>query len=322
VYHHDLAKNYRGERNWGATRHEFCTDENGFKISCSGSGRSGSAFDLVFIGDSFTEGLGLAYEDTFVGRISQAIPSLKIANLGVSSYSPSIYLAKVRYLLEIGYTFKHLIVYIDISDIQDEATSYLYRGGVVMERSRAEQSSVLTGVLSSARSPDLFLNLKSFARWVFPLTYLSLNRVKRLISPASTISYLDRKFERSAWTYNLDSDGYGETGVRGGIDRSMLAMTELSDLLIKHGITLSVGVYPWPGQIKYDVRDSIQVTIWRDFCKNRCKNFYNSFDSFFGLKEEFTDDEIIASYFIAGDVHHDSHGAKVIADDFLRAFTE
>ena len=240
----------------------------------------------------------------------------------MSSYAPSIYLAKVRYLLRRGFAFKHLIVYIDISDIQDEAISYLYKDGVVMERSRAEQSPDLTGSLSLASRPDLFLYLKSFARWAFPLTYFSLNRVKRLISPASSVSYLDREFERSAWTYNLDSDGYGKMGVRGGIDRSLWAMTELSDLLTSHGITLSVGVYPWPGQIKYDVRDSIQMTIWRYFCKNRCKYFYNSFDSFFQLKEELTDDEIIENYFISGDVHHDSHGAKVIADDFLRAFKE
>ena len=64
--------------------------------------------------------------------IANKLPDLKIANLAVSSYSPSIYLTKVRYFLEKGITFKRLIVYLDISDIQDEVI-YLIENGKVKQ---------------------------------------------------------------------------------------------------------------------------------------------------------------------------------------------
>ena len=38
---------------------------------------------FVALGDSFTEGIGLPYEETFVGRIAAALPGKRVANLAV-----------------------------------------------------------------------------------------------------------------------------------------------------------------------------------------------------------------------------------------------
>lgn len=91
---------------WGPLKYRLCTDANGFKASCHAKSSDDKNFDIAFIGDSFTEGIGLPYEETFVGVIAQNMPTLKIANLGVSSYSPSIYLSKVKYLLDHGFFLK------------------------------------------------------------------------------------------------------------------------------------------------------------------------------------------------------------------------
>ena len=50
---------------------------------------------ILFIGDSFTEGLFIPYELTFTGQIAKYRPDLDILNAGVSSYSPLIYYLKV-----------------------------------------------------------------------------------------------------------------------------------------------------------------------------------------------------------------------------------
>ena len=59
---------------------------------------------------------------------------LKIANLAASSYSPIIYFFKTKELLNDGISFEHLIVFIDISDVQDEAEIYKDCGQYVCER--------------------------------------------------------------------------------------------------------------------------------------------------------------------------------------------
>ena len=79
---------------------------------------------ILFIGDSFTEGVLVPYELTFIGQIATYRPDIDILNAGVTSYSPLIYYLKVDYLLnKVGLKFDELFVFIDISDIQDE---YVY----------------------------------------------------------------------------------------------------------------------------------------------------------------------------------------------------
>lgn len=315
VYHHDLSKSFQGWDTWGHLRHEFCTDGSGFKTSCGSTQKLVRKFDIAFIGDSFTEGVGLKYEDSFVGQISAQLPSKKIANLGVSSYSPSIYFSKVNYLLEKGYQFGEVVVYIDISDIQDEAISYILDDKAVVSKG--------PGASKNSR----LQKFKDLANWSFPLTYQGLHLLNTQYFTGKSEGevsdtpqdYLSFAHTRSAWTYNPSTKGYGEGGVQDGINQSIKSMTRLSDLLNANGIALSVGVYPWPSQILYDQAQSKQVQIWRDFCKYRCKYFFNSFDSFFVLKASTSPDLVIENYFIAGDVHHNRQGARVIAEDFLKA---
>jgi hypothetical protein len=306
VYHHDLSKNYRGLEHWYNEKYFLCTDSNGFRISCNLNGESTKDFDIAFIGDSFTEGIGLEYENTFVGQIAENRPDLKIANLGVSGYSPSIYFSKINFLLKKGIWFKEVVVYLDISDIQDEALDYTLSDFVVVSKQKNND-------LSSS-----YLRFNQFLRWSFPLIYSAFSKLNTShINPSKFEDHLRFDYERSAWTYKPSSIGYGEGGIKGGLEQSLRTMIKLSDLLRASGINLSVGVYPWPAQLLYDQRQSEQVRIWKGFCSTRCVNFYNSFESFFNLKENFSAQEVIDYYFIRGDVHHNRHGAKVIAHDFL-----
>ena len=49
------------------------------------------------------------FEESFVGIFSENRKNLKIANLGVSSYSPKIFYSKLNYLLSEGFKFKEII---------------------------------------------------------------------------------------------------------------------------------------------------------------------------------------------------------------------
>ena len=65
-------------------------------------------------------------------------------------------------------------------------------------------------------------------------------------------------------------------------------MTSLNNFLKTEDITLSIAVYPQPGQIIYDRKNSKQVKIWKKFCKNKCKHFINLFPTFFDEKLKLT----------------------------------
>jgi hypothetical protein len=260
----------------------------------------------------------LPYEKTFVGLISEKFYDKNIANLGVGSYSPSIYYAKVNYFIKQGYKFKELIVYIDISDIQDEASRYFTRKGKIYDTRtpQVEKKKVkIFPLLSSGiKGIESSLGLKALEK-----------KMRNLIkhgqkNPPAFEGILSKNYDRAAWTYNENISGYGKLGVDGGIKKSIYHMNKLYELCQRHHIKMSVGIYPWPSQILYDVEDSRQVKIWREFCKYRCKNFINSYPTFSKLTNDSDKLSIINQYFITGDVHFNENGNKIIANDFFDSY--
>jgi hypothetical protein len=83
---------------------------------------------ILLIGDSFTEGIGMPFEDSFAGLLDHAgkerPEKIKFLNADVASYSPSIYYKKIKYLLEKGLRFDEVVLFSDTSDVTDEATTY------------------------------------------------------------------------------------------------------------------------------------------------------------------------------------------------------
>ena len=373
VYHHTLKPNYDGLGRWGTWSYRICTNAEGFKTSCAQKTSPKKEFDIAFIGDSFTEGIGLPYEQTFVGMVAAKNPELTVANLGVVSYSPAIYLSKLKTLYAEGYRFKHVIVFIDIGDAFDEANSYdLHNDTIVVDKGEpyplsigrklrrfASQHLPLTGeawvqirklaedkqeqpakagrVVASTKEPTPVTSTDpANTQLLPPASELKPNLSKNGIANTEAANeaspnanaetpfiqniyegvYL-KNYPKSEWTYNNMSPHYGSDGVSGAINKMKHSMQALAALTQSHGSALSVGVYPWPGQIKYDVVDSTQVKLWSDFCQSRCKHFYNLFPAFFKLAEEQGSESVIYRYYFQGDVHFTELGNEVIARTIL-----
>jgi hypothetical protein len=326
TYHHDLEKNlFKEKQIWGRglgkKSYKLCTDNFGFKSSCKNIINE-KAFDIVFIGDSFTEGVGLEYEDTFVGMFSNNYPELRVANMGVASYSPSIYRSKIEYYLEKEeITFNHVFVFIDISDIQDEAMNYerlINKRVVSRDRDTAYKNGNMP--IINMQNQNKLLTVNNFLEKKFPLT-------REFIS---ILYYLSKKKDRGLeyglvnnradWTYNPQSEHYGDKGVQFGIDTSIHHMGELYKLLKEKNINLSVGIYPWPNQLKYDLVNNLQAKIWGDFCKNKCSYFFNTMPAFFKYLKSNGDVKTYQDLYIYGDMHFNKNGNKVIFEEIKKVY--
>lgn len=311
VYHHDFKPDYTGNDFWGPRRYVLCTDEFGFRISCQNrTEHPDKHFDIAFIGDSFTEGVGVPYEESFVGLYAAKHPEYRVANLGVSSYSPSIYLKKMEYLLSHGFTFKHVVVLPDISDIQDEAKVYMVdpdTGAVVSRFSRKPMpwpKKIRTEIRGFFSRHFMFTSF--FFR---KLSYYKEN----FFSKEKGTPGLDFKKERCFWTTDFDCSDFGKIGVRGGIKLALGYMRDLKALLDKHKITMSVVVYPWPSQLVNDAPGHPGVAIWREFCeKNGCANFLDANPFYFAEVAKSNVRDVINTYYIPDDVHFNAKGNAVM----------
>jgi len=89
LYEYNFKKNISLETNYGSYKYNICTNDFSIRTGCLNR-QNLKNYDFVFVGDSFTEGVGLEYEETFVGLFENNT-NYKVANLGISGYSPYNY---------------------------------------------------------------------------------------------------------------------------------------------------------------------------------------------------------------------------------------
>ena len=308
VYHHGLRKNskYKKMRGFNGLIN-FCTDNHGFKYNCKDIIR-GKKFDFAFIGDSFTEGIGLNYEETFAGVLEQETTKT-IANLGVVSYSPSIYLSKINYFLKEGYKFNHIIVMIDVSDLYDDNFYYVLNNDLTVSTNFSRNKS---------------LKRKEILRSFFPLTNFyafilrSYDKKNKINNKTLKPSFAPHQTLKASWTYSKNDKIIDITSIsRAQIDM-INKMEQLHKLLKKNSIKMSLAVYPWPQQLKHDVVYSKHVKMWEEFCFSRCNNFINFFPTFFDKKKESSFIDVYKKYYFWNDVNFNKEGNKLLADKLIK----
>jgi hypothetical protein len=106
-YDHGFAANFDGYDVWGELWYRLTTDSLGLKdTSVRNVPQKSDSRRVLLIGDSFAEGIGMSFADSFAGLLYRAgqerSEKIEFLNAGVASYSPSIYYKKIKYLLESG----------------------------------------------------------------------------------------------------------------------------------------------------------------------------------------------------------------------------
>jgi len=234
---------------------------------------------MLFIGDSFTEGIGFDYEDTFVGRIDTELSKkgIEVFNAAVCSYAPSIYWRKIKYLIEdVGFRFNEVVVFMDVSDISDEALSYCTdEDGNIVAKDRSEYLDMARNFNGSGNLNNIVQrvssNIKSMIIDNSIFIYAILTKLR------TKFNVYEHKGFAMEYYWTIDQNAmrmYGEKG----LNKATRYMDKLHDLLKKHDIKLTLSVYPWPQQIAYGNFDSIQESYWRAWCKkNNVKTLLNPF---------------------------------------------
>jgi hypothetical protein len=322
VYGHGLAPNFAGDEVWGSDRSFVITNSLGFKDARVREVplRSGKK-RILFLGDSFTEGIGVPYDETFVGRFAAAFPQLDVLNAAAASYAPTVYYAKAKYLIEAGLQVDEMIVYIDISDMQDEAITY-----------RTDQNGNVVEGDFDDKCPTAPQMVRIQSPWWARLSYVLDFLHKRYILmsfkqalPNADLSILTqpgqvyaKDLHRPAWTYESNLPCYASLGVEGAIAKAIGKMDQLYAYLSERHIPLSVGVYPWPQQLLYDKEESRQVSIWREWCQKKCRRFFDHFPAFFAYSRQHPD--FMHEIFIWGDSHYNAKGNELVARDLIAEY--
>jgi hypothetical protein len=211
-----------------------------------------------------------------------------------------MYLRRAKSLVEdVGLRFDHLVVFIDIGDIQDEVTYDLDAQGNVVgkerRRLREERANRIHG-------RPFFMRSLAVRRFLDRHTMV----LARLYGAADAL--LTRGPRRAAlWT--VDAQAFEEYG-REGLAKARVHMDALQVFLASHGIGLTVAVYPWPDHVLLGDRDSKQAVFWRAWAAEKKAGFIDYFPLFVGVGDP---NETVRRDFIPGDIHWNAAGHCIIA---------
>jgi hypothetical protein len=321
VYHHGFVPNYAGVERWGRHSHWLYTNSLGLK---DGSPRAiapvADGRRVLVIGDSFTEAIGLSFENSYVGMLHRAgqaaAPKTEFLNAGVSGYSAAVYYRKVKFLLDNGVKFDEVLVALDAGEVPREATMHFCIDRSAQYRLHCDKDYGAQQPVLVTRSDDLGARIKRS----FVITDSTRLLVKNAVldwndardgAPEGLLRALQGSVVTGWPTMGAKLDDMLKPlGVEGGVVRARQNMQALADLLAEHGIALSVSVHPWPAQLAQDDRHSRAVEIWRPFCARNCKAFIDLFPAFFAYKDAHPD--WYSRLFIIGDVHYSTEGNQIM----------
>lgn len=315
-YHHDLAP-YTAMDNatFGTRTYRIRTNSLGFKDNSTRTvPLTSDRHRLLFIGDSMTEGIGVEYPSTFVGRIDKTLSAenIEVLNAAAASYCPIIYWTKLKYLLETrGLKVDEVMVFIDESDDWDDLSYGIDAKGAVVSQIAEEDRKGILGAFANNRRP-LLDAVRDFVR---DRTILTAS-VVRLIWSRGGFQRTETIDLKGAWTY--DPQVFEAFGRR-GLERMKENMEHLRVLLEAHHVRLLVGVYPWPLQIQHNDLMSVQVEFWQKWCNEHQIPFLNLFPAFVKQNPE-EKEKILAEDFLVSDNHWNEHGHEVVARNFLEFY--
>ena len=321
VFHHALAPNVDSYSVWGEVPYRIKTNSLGFKdAAVRDVPLKTNMRRILLIGDSFTEAVGIPFENSFAGLLYEAGQAreekIEFLNAGLGSYSPVLYYKKIKHYIDTGLQVDEVVVFPDISDIYDEATAYFCVDDDPSYRRNCSTISEITPGLRDILNERFVLTnrLRLLAK-LHIRSFLSARKKKEALLDLASRG---ERGVRAGWTLPefAAGDAYAPLGVEGGIQRALKNMRSLADLLKERNIALSVVVYPWPILVDREMRESRHVALWREYCEGRCKAFIDLSPPFIAMKKAHED--WYERLFIAGDNHFSAEGNKLVFSELAK----
>ena len=208
----------------------FCSDKNGFRNNCKESDEKN--FDYLLIGNIFTEGVNLNYEETFAGIIENDNKSLSFANLGNRSLDINGIEKKITNIINTNYVnFSEVIIFIGPRFFQIEDKVKIIDRPV----------SVIS-IKKSIMNNFYFFN--NFYHWLLYKT----NKTK-------------------IWAYSKNNHYTKKIDIN---EKFINTLNSIHRIIKNNNKMLSIVMYPYPYHFLYDNYDTRFIKIIKNFCDLKC----------------------------------------------------
>jgi hypothetical protein len=287
---------------------------------------------ILLMGDSHVEAVGVAFEDSFAGLLEEGLSAkqVEIFNAAAVSYSPKIHYLKAKYLIEtVGFRFDELIVFIDISDMQNElvyenfypekfgvAFKTFYRLSSFLRKNSFVFFSIYK-IIDTKQKNEFFKATKKFESF----------RADNVITDSEELYYtFFSDFNDKDLLSNPQFHGVGEwcydENLRPLADKGLAAgrsnLKKLSEVCKKNKIKMTISVHPWQVQLLKGRITDYYTRSWETFAFENSIGFINLYPLFIN---HFNPEIVRDQFYIKQDNHWNRAGHKVVADYLIHYLT-
>jgi len=297
--HHALVENVESFSKWGGAIVPYATNDLGFRdrVVRQVPKNPVGAQRVLILGDSFAEGIGVEFEDSFASRLQQLLQrsgtNTEVLTAGVVSYSPRLEYRQLRGFLDGGYHTDVVVLLLDISDVHDEGKEYAdWDGYSTADRAekRSEQQREIAAARREERRPENVL---------IPRLLQRLERDDTRLAPRY------ERVPRFLWTEKDELRAL--PWVDAGIGICSDYVGRIATLCAEQKIAFYLVIYPHPTQLSGEhCLDSEYRTIFRDFASRRGIALIDLFSTFCELADW-------RDYFIDRDIHWNPRGHALVA---------
>ena len=314
-YHHDLRPNAYWKEKWGNQEYEIYTNNQGFKDKKIREVKF-KENNILFIGDSFTEGVGVNYENTFVGIIENKVSSKKddyeILNAGVISYSPIVILSKLNHIInKRKLPINKVFVVLSNGDLHDDIFRYNSIGNdYVVRHNDFYNNKILVNLNNFIKSNTIFYQ---FFKKIFPISNLitDINKTHKIeYNKKKILNILNSKPDHQHVISNEAFSLWGEKA----LNKSTLYLQEIYNLLNKKNIDLTLILIQEAIFVLNNLDSTFYENHWKNFSKKNNIEFIFVKNYHANYKDKY---EAYKDMFFLGDNHFNENGNRLIAKEIL-----
>ena len=299
------------------------TDKKGLRYS--GKKRKTKDKNIVFLGDSQTFGVGNSWENTFVGILEEKLENYNMYNLGVPSYSPSVYKYVFKeFLKNNDLDISKVFVLLDLTDVADESNRWYEVNGVptltekkIIDKdrsffSRFKKENLKGTYIISSKIRFFFRGLKSKS------VVKKKNRYKPVDgNPTGSFVYKNHKKLEVCDTDLKEQTSWKCNGIKIGLDKISTKISELVKMVKKKNAEFYLIILPWPDTLNFGQKEFNWESFVNKICEdNNCDGTINMFPDFENLKKKRKDWlEII---YLTDDIHLTKTGNRMLSDKIIK----
>ena len=268
-FYYELKKNcegkYRFKKSFPVV--QTITDEMGLRIGKKSFTKKENKKNIFIFGDSFTYGVGIEFEKTYAGLIEKEFSDYNVYNFGVGSYSPSVHLYKLKKTLEKGIFPEKILLFLDFTDLIDEASRWQYndQSGEIQLRSNYLYQNSKKKEKFVKRNFKILNNISSYINF----------HIRTLREKANIKIFNQRKIKTSiqgSFTYKdsnaLDPRFWKDDYFSIGKQNLKKRLLQIADISKKNGIEFYLIIYPWAETLEFG-QDKFS---WSNYAKKICSN--------------------------------------------------